>query len=58
MPVVDEKLFDDAIRLAALWLTNSKAKSSREYRDEVEGSVQAVYEGLVSLRARLVANLG
>ncbi len=54
--MIDEKLFDDAIRLASLWLTHSKAMSIKDYREEVEGCVQGVYEGLVSLRGRLNAN--
>ncbi len=54
--MVNEKLFDDAIKLAALWLTNSKATDTKEYRSDVEGCVQAVYEGLVSLRLRIVAD--
>jgi len=51
--MIDEKLFDDAIRLASLWLSNSKASSAADYRQEVEGCVQGVYRGLVSLRDRL-----
>lgn len=52
--MIDEKLFDDAIKLASLWLTNSKAPSATDYRQEVEGCVQGVYWGLVSLRSRLL----
>ena len=52
--MIDEKLFDDAVRLASLWLSNSKASDAKDYRQEVEGCVQGVYRGLVSLRARLI----
>jgi len=51
--MIDEKLFDDAIKLASLWLTNSKASNASDYRQEVEGCVQGVYRGLLSLRDRL-----
>ena len=51
--MIDEKLFDDAIKLASLWLTNSKASNASVYRQEVEGCVQGVYRGLLSLRDRL-----
>jgi hypothetical protein len=51
---IDEKLFDDAIQLASLWLTNSKAVDTKDYRHEVEGCVQGVYRGLIALRGRLL----
>ena len=52
--MIDEKLFDDAVKLASLWLANSKAPNATDYRQEVEGCVQGVYRGLLSLRARLL----
>jgi len=51
--MIDEKLFDDAIQLASLWLTKSKAATPKEYRDQVEGSVQTIYNGLVAVRERI-----
>ena len=52
--MIDEKLFDDAIRLASLWLTNSKAENAKDFRHEAEGCVQGVYRGLIAVRARLL----
>jgi hypothetical protein len=51
--MVDEKLFDDAIRLASLWLTKTKATDSEKFRNEVEATVQSVYGGLLSVRERI-----
>jgi len=51
--MVDEKLFNDAIQIASLWLANSKAESTEEYRRQVEGSVQSIYNGLIAVRDRL-----
>ena len=52
--MVDEKLFNDAIQLASLWLAKSKAGNPKEYRDQVEGCVQTIYNGLVAVRERIV----
>jgi hypothetical protein len=52
-PMVDEKLFDDAMRLASLWLSKTQAQNSQTFRDEVEGSVQAIYHGLLAVRDRI-----
>jgi hypothetical protein len=51
--MVDEKLFDDAMRLASLWLAHSKVDTAREYRNQVEASVQAIYHGLLAVRERI-----
>jgi len=51
--MVEEKLFDDAIRLASLWLAHSKVETAKEYRDQVEASVQTIYHGLVAVRERI-----
>ena len=56
--MIDEKLFDDAVKLASLWLANSKASSPKDYRQEVEGCVQGVYKGLVTLRNACVEEVG
>jgi hypothetical protein len=53
MATVNEKLFDDAVRLASLWLEKSKADTVQGYRDQVEGSVQAIYHGLLAVRGRI-----
>jgi hypothetical protein len=52
--MVDEKLFNDAIQLASLWLAKTKAGNPKEYSDQVEGSVQIIYKGLVAIRERIV----
>jgi hypothetical protein len=51
--MIDEKLFDDAISLASLWLAKTEARSAQEFRDDVEGSVQAIYHGLLAVRDRI-----
>ena len=51
--MVDEKLFDDAMRLASLWLSKTQAQNSQTFRDEVESSVQAIYHGLLAVRHRI-----
>ena len=51
--MIDEKLFDDAIRIASLWLAHSKVETARDYRDQVESSVQATYHGLIAVRERI-----
>jgi hypothetical protein len=51
--MVDEKLFNDAIQLASLWLAKSKAATPKEYRDHVEGCVQTIYNGLLAVRERI-----
>jgi len=51
----DEKLFSDAIELAALWLKQSKAATADEYRNQVEASVQTIYGGLLAVRERILA---
>jgi hypothetical protein len=51
--MIDEKLFNDAIQLASLWLTKSKAADPKDYRDQVEGCVQTLYKGLLAVRERL-----
>jgi hypothetical protein len=53
--MIDEKLFDDAMQLASLWLANTKATTHQAFRDEVEGSVQAIYSGLLAVRERIEA---
>jgi hypothetical protein len=54
--MVDEKLFADAIQLASLWLAKSKSTTAQDYRDEVEASVQTIYNGLVAVRDRIEEN--
>ena len=56
--MVDEKLFDDAMRLASLWLAHSKVDTAREYRNQVEASVQAIYHGLLAVRERIEKEAG
>jgi hypothetical protein len=51
--MIDEKLFNDAIQLASLWLAKSKTATPKEYREQVEGSVQTIYNGLVAVRKRI-----
>ena len=51
--MIDEKLFNDAIQLASLWLAKSKATDPKEYREQVEGSVQTIYNGLIAVRERI-----
>jgi hypothetical protein len=51
--MIDEKLFDDAVRLASLWLSKTEAKNAQSFRDDVERSVQAIYHGLLEVRIRI-----
>jgi hypothetical protein len=51
--MVDEKLFDDSVKLASLWLAKTQAQNPQTLRDEVEGSVQAIYHGLLAVRDRI-----
>ncbi len=51
--MVDEKLFTDAVQLASLWLAKSKAATPKDYRDEVEATVQSIYGGLAAVRERI-----
>jgi hypothetical protein len=51
--MVDEKLFDDAVRIASLWLSKTEATDAQAFRSDVERSVQAVYHGLLAVRERI-----
>ncbi len=53
--MVDEKLFDDAIKIAMLWLSKSVAVDAAAFRGDVERAVQAVYQGLLAVRHRIEA---
>ncbi len=55
--MMDEKVFEDAVRLATLWLEKTKVTTPQAYRDQVEQSVQAIYMGLRAVRDRIETEL-
>jgi hypothetical protein len=51
--MIDEKLFDDAVQIASLWLAKSNAETPAEYRQQAEGCIQTIYNGLIAVRQRI-----
>jgi hypothetical protein len=51
--MIDEKLFNDSIQIASLWLAKSSVETAAEFRKQVEGSVQTIYNGLIAVRQRI-----